>query len=221
MIRTAASVTITAALFAALFSSSACSSTSTNDNNKGGTGSVLGGSGGAANAAGNTSTGGTAGNAGAAPTTCPGMPTSCVDATTAKACNAQNMVVTVNCKDDLAKEGIISNGCMTDATSSGCSLDGGTDAECWQGAIGVATCDDTVTQSDFLDIYFNCYDMDPNIRPIVTCIAGYVDEAAKMVDCAGAETCLPDDGMGGAGPDGEAGAGPGPDPGAGGAGGAP
>src|SRR5687767_12666912 len=115
-----------------LGSTAACSSDKVESGNKGGSGAVIsggnGGSGdngsagtaGANSVAGTSSSTGGSGTAGSATTSCPGMPVSCVDEATAKACNPENMVETINCKDVLGQAGLISNGCITDATGSGC-----------------------------------------------------------------------------------------------------
>lgn len=210
-----------------LAGTSACSSTSTNDEQKGGTGAVISAGTGGSSAAGAVSAGGatnnpSGGTGGGAIVGCPGMPVTCLDATSAQACNpTTNMVDTINCKDDFAESGLISNGCTSDATGSGCTIEGGADETCWNGAQGIAVCAE-LTDNEFLGVYVDCFNDEADIRPLLTCIADFVDTAAKMVDCDGAEVaCLPDgaggaptDGSGGAPTDGSGGA---PD----GAGGAP
>jgi hypothetical protein len=197
-----------------LAGTSACSSTSTNDEHKGGSGAVItaGTAGSGAVITGGTSAGGTTGNpgggtAGGAVVGCPGMPVTCVDAASALACNpTTNMAETVNCKDAFAESGLISNGCTTEATGSGCTIDGGANETCWKGSQGVAVCAD-FTEDEFLGVYIDCYNDMNDVRPILTCIADFVDTAAKTVDCDGAEAaCAP--AAGGAGPDGGGGAGP-------------
>jgi hypothetical protein len=201
-----------------LAGTSACSSTSTNDEQKGGTGAVItagtGGSTAAGAAAGGTANNPSGGTGGGAVVGCPGMPVTCLDATSAQACNpSTNMVETVVCKEEFAKSGLISNGCTTDATGSGCAVDGGENETCWTGAQGIAVCAE-LDDNQFIGVYVDCFNDDPDIRPLLTCIADFVDTAAKLVDCDGAEAaCLPD-GAGGAPTDGAGGA---PD----GAGGAP
>jgi hypothetical protein len=200
-----------------LAGTSACSSTSTNDDEKGGSGAVItAGSGGTGGTAGASSTAGTpgGGTAGSAVVGCPGMPVTCVDAMNAQACNPDtNMVETVNCKDEFAKSGLISAGCTTDPSGSGCTVDGGADETCWNGAQGIAVCADLDDQQ-FLNAYVNCFNDVPEARTLLTCIADFVDVDAMSVDCEGAEPVCAPEGAGGAAPDGTGGA---PD----GAGGAP
>jgi hypothetical protein len=114
------------------------------------------------------------------------------------------MVETINCKDVLAEAGLISNGCMTDATGSGCTIDGGSDTTCWDGANGVAACAQ-LTDDQFINAYVDCFTDMNEIRPLLTCVAKHVDAEALTVDCAAAEAeCAP---MGAAGaPDGAGGA---------------
>jgi hypothetical protein len=194
---------------------SACSSTSTNDNEKGGSGAVItagsGGTGtGGTGGTGGASTAGTpsGGTAGSPVVGCPGMPVTCVDAMNAQACNPDtNMVETVNCKDEFATSGLISAGCTTDPAGSGCTIDGGADETCWNGAQGIAVCAD-LNDDQFLGAYVNCFNDVPEARMLLTCMADFVDVEAMTVDCDAAQpVCLPE-GAGGAAPDGGGGAAP-------------
>jgi hypothetical protein len=226
MIRTAASVTISAALFAVFASSSACSSSSTNDDKeKGGTGTIVGaagsstsGSGGVGNTTGGTrSDAGTTSTAGTGTGLCAGKERKCIDADTLQACDpdtGEDLVV--KCGEEFAKLHLISNGCTGEGAASGCSLDGGENQECWLGSQGIGVCD-MLTNQEALDAYLACFDEDPpEARTVVTCVADFVDEATKTVDCMGAIAACGDQGTGGAAPDGVGGA---PD-GSGGVGGA-
>lgn len=205
---------------------SACSSSSVDGGNKGGTGAILGGSsaggtagsGGAPSnnggttspAAGTSSTAGTGGSG-----LCAGKSITCIDAMTAKGCDpATGMDVTANCAEEFAKDGLISDGCTMEATGSGCTIDGGSDVPCWLGAQGIAVCSD-LTDDQLLGVYVNCFNKDAEVTPVVTCVADFVDEVAMEVDCAGAEAACaqgaggaPPDGAGGAPPDAAGGAGP-------------
>lgn len=213
MIRTAASVTISAALFAILASSSACSSTSTNDDDKGGTGSVLGGSGGSASGSGGVgnTTGGTSPGAGTTSTAgtggglCAGRPVMCVDAMTAKGCDPDTgMDIMGNCAEEYAKDGFLSNGCSTTADGTGCTVDGVLDQECQKGAEPFAVCAG-LTQDDIVSVYIGCFRDMNGAHSVIPCFADFVDETDPMmptVDCeAAGAACLPDMGGGGAGPD--------------------
>jgi hypothetical protein len=211
MIRTAASVTISAALFAILASSSACSSSSTKDGNKGGTGSVLGGSGGAASGSGGigNTTGGTGGTTSTAGSggggLCAGKPVMCVDAMNAKGCDPDTgMDIMGNCAEEYAKDGFLSNGCSTTADGTGCTVDGVLDQECQKGAEPFAVCAG-LTQDDIVSVYIGCFRDMNGAHSVIPCFADFVDETNPMmptVDCeAAGAACLPDMGAGGAGPD--------------------
>jgi hypothetical protein len=216
MIRTVASVTITALLFGVLASSSACSSTSTNDDDKGGTGAVIGGSGGSTSGSGGagTTAGTTTGTAGTDTGLCAGKPRKCVDADTVEYCDsATGNVMTTMCAADYAEDGLVSKGCTADADGIGCTLDGLSDMACQKGAEPFAVCAG-LTRDDLLSVYVGCFHDMNGAHTVIPCYSAFVDETdpeMPVVDCEAADAeCLPDTGAGGAGPD--------PDPAMGGAG---
>lgn len=180
---------------------SGCSSDPVDDDNKGGTGTILGeaGSDGDSSGAGTGSTGGSAsgGTASGGSATagsggsgggCVATGVSCLDDQIAQACNPDTgMVETGVCSELFAEEGLISNGCSTDAEGAGCTIDGFEDEECADGAVGFAVCGG-FTQDDFFNIYVACFQNTAELRAGILCFAEYVDVEATTVDC---EAALP------------------------------
>lgn len=188
----------------------ACSSKAVDDDDDGKAGSAAGGmaSGTAGKSSGGADTSGTGGVVGRSGSTgtsgatttggtdtglCTDTAVVCVDADTASLCDPlTGETETANCKDAFAEDGLISSGCTTDDTGSGCTLDGLADADCEAGTPAFAVCQD-LTQDDLINVYVNCFhDTDMIARQVVTCYTDYIDEAAMEVDCAAADAaCLP------------------------------
>jgi len=210
----------------------ACSSKSTDEGTgTGGHGALVGGSsnntsGNASGGTGGTSgtsgtTGGTAGTGRAGNSATAGSPTSgactdmtitCVDATMATGCNPETGVVeTFSCIDDAKALGIVSTGCTKDPVAGdSCDFTDFSDMECADGIRALGTCDATVSNTELVNAYINCFQDYMGARQIVTCFNKYVTATmTTAADCNNAASaCLP--GAGGAA-----------DTGAGGAGGAP
>jgi hypothetical protein len=206
----------------ALGSTAACSSDKVDGENKGGTGAVLSaGSGGAsagtsnnggtANSTAGTSgstagssssgsgSGGSSGSGGTAGGLCAGKSVSCVDAMTAKGCDPETgMDITGNCAEEFAKDGIVSNGCATDAEGTGCTVDDFTDMGCLDGTGPFAACEQ-VPDEQVLSVYVACFHDVQGLHAIIPCFANHVDETTTppTVDCDAAyAACVP--GAGGA-----------------------
>jgi hypothetical protein len=212
----------------ALGSTVACSSDKVDGENKGGTGAVISGGTGAASGgpsnnggtssstagtssstAGTTSSGGTGGTGGGGGTAgglCAGKSVTCIDDMTAKGCDpTTGMDITGNCTEEFAKDGIVSNGCTTDADGTGCTVDDFSDMGCIDGTGPFAACED-VADEDLLNVYVACFHDIQGLHAIIPCFANHVDETTTppTVDCDAAyAACVP--GAGGA-PDGAGGA---------------
>jgi hypothetical protein len=198
----------------------ACSSKANDDGNKGGSGpassagtasggtSAQGGTNGAIipNGGGRTE-GGTTGTGGAtspAAQDCLDTPVTCTDNDTAFSCNPDTLMdESFVCSTGVAAlgPGLVSKGCITDPNGSGCDFDFA-DMACGDGAPAFAACYRAATLKDIndLDVYFACFTDTNGLKAVIPCFAGFVDQAAKQVDCTAAEAaCLPDEGAGGAG----------------------
>jgi hypothetical protein len=221
-------VGLSLSVLVALGSTVACSSDKVDGGNKGGTGAVIsGGSGGSGAAsggpgnnggmtsstagttsstAGTTSSSGTGGSGGTAGGLCAGKTVSCIDAMTAKGCDPETgMDITGNCAEEFAKDGIVSNGCTTDADGTGCTVDDFSDMGCLDGTGPFAACEE-VPDEDLLNVYVACFHDIQGLHSIIPCFANHVDDTTTppTVDCDAAyAACVP--GAGGA-PDGAGGA---------------
>ena len=199
-----------------LGSTAACSSDKVDGENKGGTGAVIsGGSDGTSGSPSNnggtssstagtsSSTAGTssstAGSGGTAGGLCAGKTVSCIDAMTAKGCDpTTGMDITGNCAEEFAKDGIVSNGCSTDAEGTGCTVDDFSDMGCLDGTGPFAACEE-VSDEDLLNVYVACFHDVEGLHAIIPCFANHVDETTTppTVDCDAAyAACVP--GAGGA-----------------------
>ncbi len=127
---------------------------------------------------------------------CQGEPVICVDAETAQGCDpATGITQTVNCAEELEKEGLMSNGCLADAEGVGCTVDGFLDEDCLAGTPPFAVCGD-VSQDQLFGLYTTCYLDEMGAKAIISCYAEYLDEQEMTVDCAAAEAaCFPPDFM--------------------------
>jgi hypothetical protein len=195
----------------ALGSTAACSSDKVDGESKGGTGAVIsggsGGSGGSgsstagsagstAGSAGSTAGSGssTAGSAGTAGGLCAGKTVSCIDPMTAMGCDpTTGMDVTGNCAEEFAKDGIISNGCTTDADGTGCTVDDFSDMGCLDGTGPFAACEE-VPDDELLNVYVACFHDVQGLHAIIPCFANHVDDTTMppTVDCDAAyAACVP------------------------------
>lgn len=178
-------------------SGSASGGTGSGSSTTGGSNSSTAGAGGVVGRAGSSATAGasTGGMAtGGTPAgECAEATVTCVDDATASVCDPlTGETETANCAEELAKEGLISDGCTVDDTGSGCTIDGLSDAECEAGTPAFAVCAQA-TQDELLDIYVACFLNNMDVaHEAISCYADYIDEAAMTVDCEAADAaCLP------------------------------
>lgn len=165
---------------------------SNGNNNTSGSGSGSGTGGGVAEA-GSNSTAGTGGTP--AGDGCTDTSVMCVDAETASLCDPlTGETETANCAEELAKDGLISNGCTVDEMGSGCTVDDLADAECAAGTPAFAVCAEA-TQEELIDIYVACFHNNQDIaHEVISCYAAYADVDAGTVDCMAADAaCLPEE----------------------------
>jgi hypothetical protein len=158
-----------------------------NGNNTSGTGT-----GGAIGQSGSSSTAGTGGTP--AGDGCTDTAVMCVDAETASVCDPlTGETETANCTEELAKDGLISNGCTVDEMGSGCTVDDLADADCAAGTPAFAVCADA-TQDELIDIYIACFHNNQDVaHEAISCYAAYADVEAGTVDCMAADAaCLPE-----------------------------
>lgn len=198
-----------------LAGTAACSSKSVDDDddNKGGTGAIITAGGGGTSAGTSSNTGGTGSNAagtssgGASsmagtgtagtatmPDLCAGKTVSCVDAMTARACDPETgMDVTGNCAEELAKDGLVSTGCSTEADGTGCTIDDYSDMGCFEGTEPFSVCAE-LGPEDALTVYVACFRDIEGLHAIIPCFADFVDDTVTppTIDCMAAETaCFP------------------------------
>lgn len=176
--------------------SAGTASTGGSNGNTSGAGGVVGQSGSSSTAGTGGSAGGTTGGSttgGASAGDCVDDTVTCVDAATASVCDPlTGEVQTANCTEELAKDGLISNGCTMDATGSGCTVDDLADAECEAGTPAFAVCAEA-TEDQLIDIYVACFHNNEDIaHEAISCYADYADAEAGTVDCEAADAaCLP------------------------------
>ena len=126
------------------------------------------------------------GGTGAGGPTCP-APVSCLDEATAQRCNEQGELEQVDCETAMEEQGIVSDGCSTDAEGSGCTIDAFLDPDCEAGTPAFAVCAG-LEAKDLVNTYVACFQNLSDAAAVVACYPDYVNEAEKLVDCAGAQT---------------------------------
>lgn len=165
--------------------SSGTSNGSGGNSNTSGTGNSSGGN---SNGSGGTSTAGTGG-------TGPACPLVCLDEMTAQFCDTTGAMMTVNCTEVFAEDGVISNGCLSDETGEGCTIDDLADMACADGAAPFTFCAG-LTQDDVLDVYVGCFHDMNGAHAVIPCYADFVmgTEDMPTVDCDAADAaCLPEE----------------------------
>jgi len=131
---------------------------------------------------------GTGGTTGVDRGACSGTAVKCVDSKTVQFCNEAGVLETVECKLGMAQEGILSNGCESDAAGDGCTVDGFGDVDCEAGASAFAVCAE-MTEADLLDVYVACFlelETVGYAESRIACYGGYVNESDLTVDCGAA-----------------------------------
>jgi hypothetical protein len=117
----------------------------------------------------------------------------CLDEMTAQFCDASGEMMTANCAEVFAEDGLISNGCLSDAMGAGCTVDDVADMACGEGAGPFAFCND-LTEDDILDVYVGCFHDMNGAHTIIPCYADFVmgTEDMPTIDCDAANAaCLP------------------------------
>jgi hypothetical protein len=177
------------------------SSASAGSGNSGGSGNNSSGSGNNSSGSGNNSSGSgnTAGSGGSGTNTAgtggsgPACPTVCLDEMTVEFCDNTGAMMTANCTEIFAEDGLISNGCLSDATGEGCTIDDLADMGCAEGAAPFSFCND-LTEDDVLAVYVGCFHDMNGAHTVIPCYADFVMGTEEMptIDCeAAAAECLP------------------------------
>jgi hypothetical protein len=129
--------------------------------------------------------GGTGSGGGGSTLTCPGSPVRCLDEATAEYCDGATPQ-TVICADAMAQQGIVSNGCSSDARGDGCTVDAFTDPECEAGAPVFAVCEG-LSEEDLVKTYTACFQHVSGASDVIPCYQDFVDATGVTVDCPAAQ----------------------------------
>ncbi len=142
------------------------------------------GSGGSSGSAGSSAAGGKSPG-------CPGAPVKCLDEKSAEFCNEADQLESVVCADAMAEQGIVSNGCESNAQGDGCTIDAFLDPECESGTPAFAICTG-LTAEHLVNTYTTCFDGANGASTVIPCYAEHVNQADLTVDCAAAQLACPE-----------------------------
>jgi hypothetical protein len=129
--------------------------------------------------------GGTGSGGGGSTLSCPGSPVRCLDEATAQYCDGAT-AQTVICADAMAQQGIVSDGCSSDARGDGCTVDAFMDPDCEAGAPVFAVCEG-LAEEDLVKTYTACFQHVSSASEVIPCYQDFVDATGVTVDCPAAQ----------------------------------
>lgn len=116
---------------------------------------------------------------------CPGSAVTCLDSERAQLCATNGTATTIVCRDALAEQGIVSNGCSSTGAGEGCTVDAFLDPECEAGTAPFAVCQ-ALPEGKLLNAYVACFQGLENAATAVPCYRDFARGQAGNVDCAAA-----------------------------------